>query len=953
MKEERTINKATNSNQKTETSNLELQHITEVTRQTGYFEIHYAHGLTGRLYILDSKTFRFYIDPSQKFQEPEQSEKGLHAQIFLTDIYGAKGMNDASLHVTKNGWQIDTGAIEINLVKNDATMSVTKNGKVVLKEARPIELTNSATVQTLVDHNSNYFGGGTQNGRFTLAGEKIEIVNTNNWVDQGVASPNPFYWSTAGYGVIRNTFKPGHYDFNSNPNDEITTVHEENRFDAIYFFADSAYELINAYHKLTGRPALTPVFGFYEAHLNAYNRDYWVEVKSDEKGAIKYPDGKYYREYQPKDLPAELKPKSIRETLNGEHGGVSYQFSARAMLEQYLQNDMPIGWFLPNDGYGAGYGQTDTLAGNLKNLAEFVKYANSKGVQVGLWTQQNLAPVDPENPKPDDRDFEKELVAGVTALKTDEAWVGHGYSFGLNATQSTAKMIAKIKGDQLRPFIITVDGWAGTQNTSTVWTGDEVGGEWEYIRFQIPTYIGEGLSGQPNVASDMDGIFGGQKPIINTRDYQWKAFTPIQLNMDGWGKNPKNPFVFGGITNKLNRAYLKQKSMMMPYIYSIAAQATFTSKPMVRAMFLEYPDVPQFYTNLVRYQYLWGENFLVAPIYQDTASDEAGNDIRNEIYLPDKNQVWIDYFTGQEYRGGQVINNFDAPLWKLPVFVKAGAIVPVAPATNTPKEYLDLKKQRQFIVYPSENSSFTVYEDDGFSAKYQQGDYAQTKVSSHLLDNDLTIKIDKTKGTYAGFDPEKATEVDIRTKKAPEAIKALVGNQEINLTEVNSKSEFQNQENCYFFDQNYVVNPYLKEFSTDLKQKFLRIKLGQIDTSQNEIAIKIGGIDTSAKPVNSLPAEDDSLTTPTNLAQDEEKTTADSITVSWQPVANCDSYQLKVDNALYTNIKKASYTLSSLKPETEHAFEVRAVKDLKASPWGTRISCKTKKAKKTDKVEQK
>ena len=950
MKEERTINKATNSNQKTETSNLELQHITEVTRQTGYFEIHYAHGLTGRLYILDSKTFRLYIDPSQKFQEPEQSEKGLHAQIFLTDIYGAKGMNDASLHVTKNGWQIDTGAIAINLVKNDSTMSVTKNGKAVLKEARPIKLTNSATVQTLVDHNCNYFGGGTQNGRFTLAGEKIEIVNTNNWVDQGVASPNPFYWSTAGYGVIRNTFKPGHYDFNSNLNNEITTIHEENRFDAVYFFADSAYDLINAYHKLTGRPALTPVFGFYEAHLNAYNRDYWVEVKPDEKGAIKYPDGKYYREYQPKDLPAELKTKSIRETLNGEHGGDSYQFSARAMLEQYLQNDMPIGWFLPNDGYGAGYGQTDSLAGNLKNLAEFVKYANSKGVQVGLWTQQNLAPVDPANPKPDDRDFEKELVAGVTALKTDEAWVGHGYSFGLNATQSTAKMIAKIKGDQLRPFIITVDGWAGTQNTSTVWTGDEVGGEWEYIRFQIPTYIGEGLSGQPNVASDMDGIFGGQQPIINTRDYQWKAFTPIQLNMDGWGKNPKNPFVFGGITNKLNRAYLKQKSMMMPYIYSIAAQATFTSKPMVRAMFLEYPDVPEFYTNLVRYQYLWGENFLVAPIYQDTASDEAGNDIRNEIYLPDEKQIWIDFFTGQEYRGGQVINNFDAPLWKLPVFVKAGAIVPLAPATNTPKEYFDLKKQRQFVIYPNGNSCFTVYEDDGFSAKYQLGDYAQTTISSHLLGSDLTIQIAKTKGTYTSFDPEKTTEIDIRTKKAPKAVKTMVGNQEISLNEVNSIAEFRSQENCYFFDQNYLVNPYLKEFSTNLKQTFLRIKIGQTNTSQNEIAIKIGGIAISAKLVNSLPAEDDSLTSPTNLVQDDEKTTADSITVSWQPVADCDSYQLKIDNLLYTNIKKASFTLSNLRPETAHTFKVRAVKNLKASSWGARISCQTKKA---DKKEQK
>ena len=943
MKEESTINK-NDTNQVTNFSKLKLQAITDVTKQSGYFEIDYQNGLTARLYILNSTTFRLYIDPTQKFQEPEQSEAGLHAQIFVKNIYDSCGMDGASICATNTGWQIDTGIIEINLNRNSATLSVTKNGKTIFQEAKSVELTDSLTVQTLVDCNSNYFGGGTQNGRFTLAGEKIEIVNTNNWVDQGVASPNPFYWSTAGYGVIRNTFKPGHYDFDSASNNEITTAHEEKRFDAVYFFADSAHELIKAYHQLTGRPALTPVFGFYEAHLNAYNRDYWVEVNTEEKGAIKYPDGKYYREYQPKDLPAELKPKSIRETLNGEHGGLSYQFSARAMLEQYLDHDMPIGWFLPNDGYGAGYGQTDTLAGNLENLAEFVKYANGKGVQVGLWTQQNLAPVDPENPKPDDRDFEKELVAGVTALKTDEAWVGHGYSFGLNATQSTAKMIAKIKGDQLRPFIITVDGWAGTQNTSTVWTGDEIGGEWEYIRFQIPTYIGEGLSGQPNVASDMDGIFGGHNPIVNTRDYQWKAFTPIQLNMDGWGKNPKNPFVFGGITTKLNRAYLKQKTMLMPYIYSIAAEATFNSKPMVRAMFLEYPNVPEFYTNLVRYQYLWGDNFLVAPIYQNTASDEKGNDVRNEIYLPDKKQIWIDYFTGQEYQGGQVINNFAAPLWKLPVFVKAGAIIPVAPATNTPDEYLKLKKQRQFVIYPRGTGNFNIYEDDGFSAQYKQGKYVQTEITSSLRDSDLTIKINKAQGTYANFEPDKSTELSIKTNKAPGTIEVLIGNKEVHLTAAENLADFQKHDNCYYFDQHYLTNPYLAEFGSNLEQTFLRIKLQQTDVCQNEITVKVAGIAKASVPVNELPINNDALIVPANLTQNVQETTSDSITVSWQPVSGCDSYQLKIDGLLYSNIKKTDFTLNNLKPETTHTFQVREIQKMTASSWGTKIICKTKKA---------
>ena len=100
-------------------------------------------------------------------------------------------------------------------------------------------------------------------------------------------------------------------------------------------------------------------------------------------------------------------------------------------------------------------------------------------------------------------------------------------------------------GNNARPFIISLDGWAGTQRYAGVWSGDQTGGEWEYIRFHIPTYIGSGLSGQPNITSDMDGIFGGKNPAVNIRDFQWKTWTPMELNMDGWGSNEKYPHALG------------------------------------------------------------------------------------------------------------------------------------------------------------------------------------------------------------------------------------------------------------------------------------------------------------------------------------------------------------------------------------------------------------------------
>ena len=87
----------------------------------------------------------------------------------------------------------------------------------------------------------------------------------------------------------------------------------------------------------------------------------------------------------------------------------------------------------------------------------------------------------------------------------------------------------------------------------------------------------------------MDGIFGGKNVPVNVREFQWKTFTPMQLNMDGWGANPKYPHILGEPATSINRSYLKLKSMLMPYAYTIAHEA-IDGKPMIRAMFLDYPN---------------------------------------------------------------------------------------------------------------------------------------------------------------------------------------------------------------------------------------------------------------------------------------------------------------------------------------------------------------------------
>lgn len=130
-------------------------------------------------------------------------------------------------------------------------------------------------------------------------------------------------------------------------------------------------------------------------------------------------------------------------------------------------------------------------------------------------------------------------------------------------------------GNSARPFIITLDGWAGTQRYAGLWSGDQTGGNWEYIRFHIPTYIGSGLSGQPNVSSDMDGIFGGKNVAVNIRDFQWKTFTPMELNMDGCGANAKYPHILGEPAASINRMYLKIEGSDVLFVLKFKAKKSF------------------------------------------------------------------------------------------------------------------------------------------------------------------------------------------------------------------------------------------------------------------------------------------------------------------------------------------------------------------------------------------
>lgn len=974
----------------------QLTKVDSVTNDSNVVEISFNDGaVKGRITFLENGIFRYNVDPTGKFEEYATPRSSSHkatiqAQSDESDKYAHP---EAKIKETNGSFEVSTDGTTIVLDKATAKMTVKNaSGDVVMSESESLNI-GSRTVQTLTQKKDEYFfGGGTQNGRFTHKGKTINIANENKWTDGHVSSPNPFYWSTAGYGVLRNTFAQGSYNFGNGIKD-VKTTHNEAEFDAYYFVSDeenaanTAKTLINGYYDVTGNPLLLPEYAFYLAHLNCYNRDGWQDGTASDKWVLE--DGKRYKElgvaegYRiPEGVAAESLnnegPTFDADLFKGKIDDSTYKFSARAVVDGHVDNDMPLGWFVPNDGYGCGYGQNgyyqkraageDTerrdavIDANVSNLSKFTEYTESKGVRSGLWTQAALTPDSSERDSRYQgfqtlRDFSKEVAnGGVSALKTDVAWVGQGYSMAMNSVMDGYNILST---NGQRPTLVSLDGWAGFQRYASIWTGDQTGGNWEYIRFHIPTYIGQSLSGNPNIGSDVDGIAGGSD-LITTRDLQFKTFTQTMLDMDGWGSKAKKPYISDDPYISINRMYLKLKAQLMPYIYTYAHESV-DGLPMIRAMFLE-EENDYTYSTATQYQYMFGDNFLVAPIYQNTNADSVGNDIRNGIYLPNTSDTWIDYFTGKQYLGGQVLNNLDAPIWKLPLFVKNGSIIPMYEENNNPMASSEgnekgLDKTRRIIeFYPHKETSFDLVEDDGISLDITEDgtrDYGG-KVTTHMksvVDGDVaTLTIEPSKGNYKGYDSNRHSTFVVNVSQEPEALTAKNGNSDVNLAKADSYADFEERaaknEAVWFYDEAPNLNKYSKDgevfkdtaITTTPK---LYVSFPKTDVNENAQTLIVKGFVNDSEALHMQDKENSELAVPANFTAPEESKTPTSITVTWDEVEGATSYEVLVDGVVNTVLDARIYNHIDLEYDSEHTYQVRARNKDGYSPWSEEIKTRS------------
>ncbi|HVU29128.1 MAG TPA: TIM-barrel domain-containing protein [Sphingomicrobium sp.] len=302
---------------------------------------------------------------------------------------------------------------------------------------------------------------------------------------------------------------------------------------------------------------------------------------------------------------------------------------------------------------------------------------------------------------------------------------------------------------EVRPFILTRSAFGGIQRDSAaLWSGD-VASRWDNLREQISAGLNFSLSGDPNWSHDIGGYTMEprfQKPTpadlaewreLNTRWFQFGAFSPIfrshgeLIKREIFEMSPE-----GSPTYSAMAWYDRLRYRLMPYIYTLGADTYFNDSTIMRALVMDYTDDKRVWN--IDDEYMFGPAFLVAPVTKYRARSR-------DVYLP--HGTWYDFYSGKSMAGGRSITA-PAPYERMPVFVRAGSIVPTGPAIQHTGDNSD--PSVTLNVYSGADGSFSLYEDDGVSRGYLEGQYSRIPLQWNERSKTLTIGEREGKG-YPGM----------------------------------------------------------------------------------------------------------------------------------------------------------------------------------------------------------
>lgn len=693
--------------------------------------------------------------------------------------------------VTRKGDALSSKVLTVRQnPKTGALTFLTAQGKVLLRE-KSCDISKVQQVFTLDKEEAIYGLGTIQNGKMNRRGEHKRMEQSNLEDFQNVLQ------SIKGWGLYWENYSPTQFDDDANGMSFTSEAGEG--IDYYFMYGGSADGVIAQMRQLTGDVPMFPLwtYGFWQSKERYKTADE-TESIVDKYRELQVPldgiiqDWQYWGSnylWNAMDFLSEdfSKGKRLIDNVHKKHAHfmISIWASFGPQTQQFRELDekgllLPFStWpqsgishiWPPRKDYPSGVKVYDAFHPEAREIYwKHLKRLFDYGTDA--WWMDST---DPDFFDPKESDYQHPVYGGT--------WRSQRNAFPLETVRGVYQK-QRQTSEQKRVFIMTRSSFAGQQHYgSNMWSGD-VASSWDMLRKQVPAGLSFSLTGNPNFNTDIGGFFCGsyntrgkasaprnpQFQELYVRWMQYGLFCPVfrshgaDAPREIWQFGKKGEPVYDAIEKTIRLRY-----RLIPYLYSIAWQVTNANGSYLRPLFSDFASDKRVLD--MTDEFLFGQSILAAPVVEAQYTEEkiiredamtgwdrkdvTGTDKVTNVdwtatkatkkYLP-KGTTWYDFWTNQKYKGGQDVElqtTFD----QVPMFVRAGSILPLAPEM----QYVGEKSWNELEVriYPGANGTFTLYEDEGDNYNYEKGKYAT--ITFTWNDAKRTLTIGAQNGAYDGM----------------------------------------------------------------------------------------------------------------------------------------------------------------------------------------------------------
>ncbi len=668
----------------------------------------------------------------------------------------------AVIHDSQNATFLSTPALSVIVEKHPfRVIALRPDGRVISADADDAIgwIPGSKTLfnRKIALDGERYMGLGLRGGPIDRRGGDYLMRNTDHFgygeFDGPLYSSTPFYYGFhdgAFHGVFVDSPAMPFFDLDKAGSGTLTFGAHQTELDYYVFAGPEPGDVARAYARLTGFVPLPPkwALGF---HQSRYGYNSWQQIAEVAftfrqlqipVDAV-YLDLDYMNDldwfsWDPIQFPDPLAHNQLLESMGIKRVNI---------LDPSIQPDDPLYNFLAQSGYflkdGNGdvvlneiflpFGQVSWFDYTKTSAGEFymdkLKTFLDTGVS-GIWNDIN-EPASNHMPQAI-YDFDGQKRSDLEARNL----------YALNNVMWTQRAMLEHRPNE-RPFILARSGYSGSQRYNANWSGDSLS-TFDSLRVSVQMSLHMSLSGMILFGHDIGGFLGLPDAELLTRWIQFAGFNPYMRNHRINTVAASEPWVYGEPYTSIIREAINQRYRWMPYLYSLVEQSTRTAEPVLTPTFFHFWDTdPRTFGQDT--ELMLGPNVLAAPVFTQGATTRT-------LYLP-AGADWYDFHTGQRYSGGRQIT-VDAPLERIPVFIRAGAVLPGGPLTQYVNE--PAPPRVDLDLYPSaagDAESFTIYEDDGISFAFRAGDYLRTLVTSTPVSSSWDVRIEEVEG--AGLLPQR------------------------------------------------------------------------------------------------------------------------------------------------------------------------------------------------------